>query len=79
MYSASKFAVEAIGDGLRKELTGKVRVTLIEPGAVDTAFQDWPGRVLDADDIARMVLFAIDQPEHVAINQLMLRPLNQEM
>jgi NADP-dependent 3-hydroxy acid dehydrogenase YdfG len=79
LYSACKFAVEAIGHGLRKEMTGRVRVTLIEPGAVDTAFADWPGRVLDADDVARAVVFALEQPSHVAVNQLMLRPLNQEM
>lgn len=79
IYSASKFAVEAIGDGLRKELTGRVRVTVLEPGAVDTEFQDWPGRVLDAEDIARLVVFAVDQPPHVALNKLLLRPISQEM
>lgn len=79
MYAATKFAVEAIGDGLRKDLTGRVRVTLVEPGAVDTEFQDWPGKVLEAEDIARLVVFAIEQPEHVAINQLMVRPIGQEM
>jgi NADP-dependent 3-hydroxy acid dehydrogenase YdfG len=79
MYAASKFAVEAIGEGLRKELTGRVRVTLIEPGAVDTDFADWPGRVLSAEDVARAVVFALEQPEGVAVNQIMLRPLTQEM
>jgi NADP-dependent 3-hydroxy acid dehydrogenase YdfG len=79
MYSATKFAVEGIAEGLRKELTGKARVTVIEPGAVDTEFQEWPGRVLDAEDIARAVLFALEQPEHVALNQLMVRPISQEM
>jgi NADP-dependent 3-hydroxy acid dehydrogenase YdfG len=79
MYAASKFAVEAIGDGLRKELTGRVRVTLIEPGAVDTEFADWPGTVLSAEDVARAVVFALGQPAGVAVNQIMLRPLTQEM
>jgi NADP-dependent 3-hydroxy acid dehydrogenase YdfG len=79
MYAASKFAVEALGDGLRKEMTGRVRVTLIEPGAVDTDFADWPGTVLSAEDVARAVVFALDQPAGVAVNQIMLRPLSQEM
>lgn len=79
MYSASKFAVEAMGEGLRKELTGRVRVTLIEPGAADTEFAQWPGKVLSAEDVARSVVFALQQPAHVAINNLMLRPLTQEM
>jgi NADP-dependent 3-hydroxy acid dehydrogenase YdfG len=79
MYSASKFAVEALGDGLRKEMTGRVRVTLVEPGAAATEFADWPGKVLEAEDVARVVVFALEQPPHVAINNLMLRPLTQEM
>jgi NADP-dependent 3-hydroxy acid dehydrogenase YdfG len=79
MYAASKFAVEALGDGLRKEMTGRVRVTLIEPGAAATEFADWPGAVLTAEDVARSVLFALQQPAHLAINNLMLRPLTQEM
>ena len=79
MYAASKFAVEALGDGLRKEMTGRVRVTLIEPGAVDTDFADWGGTVLSAGDVARAVVYALDQPAGVAVNQIMLRPLTQEM
>jgi NADP-dependent 3-hydroxy acid dehydrogenase YdfG len=79
LYSASKFAVEAIGDGLRKEMTGRVRVTLIEPGAVATEFADWPGTVLGAEDIARAVVYALEQPRHVAVSNLMVRPLTQEM
>jgi NADP-dependent 3-hydroxy acid dehydrogenase YdfG len=79
MYAASKFALEALGDGLRKEMTGRVRVTLIEPGAADTEFAQWPGTVLSAEDVARSVVFALEQPPNVAINNLMLRPLTQEM
>jgi NADP-dependent 3-hydroxy acid dehydrogenase YdfG len=79
LYSASKFAVEAIGEGLRKEMTGRVKVTLVEPGAVATEFADWPGTVLEAGDIARAVVFALEQPPHVALNQVMVRPLSQEM
>lgn len=79
LYSATKFAVEAIGDGLRKELTGRARVTLVAPGAVDTEFADWPGTVLAADDVARAVVFALEAPDGVAINEVMLRPTAQEM
>lgn len=79
LYSASKYAVEAMGEGLRKELTGKAKVTLIEPGAADTEFFDWPTKVLGADDVARTVVYALEQPADVAINNIMLRPLTQEM
>jgi NADP-dependent 3-hydroxy acid dehydrogenase YdfG len=79
IYSASKFAVEALGDGLRKEMTGRMRVTVIEPGAAATEFADWPGTVLSAEDVARTVVFALQQPRHMAINNLMVRPLTQEM
>jgi NADP-dependent 3-hydroxy acid dehydrogenase YdfG len=79
LYSASKFAVEAMGEGLRKELTGKAKVTLIEPGAADTEFFDWPTKVLSADDVARTIVYALEQPADVAINNIMLRPLTQEM
>jgi NADP-dependent 3-hydroxy acid dehydrogenase YdfG len=79
IYSASKFAVEALGDGLRKEMTGRMRVTVIEPGAAATEFADWPGTVLSAEDVAITVVFALQQPRHMAINNLMVRPLTQEM
>jgi NADP-dependent 3-hydroxy acid dehydrogenase YdfG len=68
-----------MGEGLRKELTGKAKVTLIEPGAADTEFFDWPTKVLSADDVARTVVYALEQPADVAINNIMLRPITQEM
>jgi NADP-dependent 3-hydroxy acid dehydrogenase YdfG len=76
MYSASKWAVTAIGYGLREELRGTgVRVTLIEPGMVETAFFDEPKPdALRPDDVARTVLFALDQPPHVDIHELMVLP-----
>src|SRR5207237_4058495 len=64
LYSATKWAVTAMGESLRQELndTG-VRVTLIEPGMVDTPFFDNPvSGVLEADDVARAVMFAVSQP-----------------
>jgi NADP-dependent 3-hydroxy acid dehydrogenase YdfG len=77
MYSATKWAVSAIGYGLREELRGTgVRVTLIEPGMVDTPFFDDPKPdALKPDDVARAVIYALQQPAHVDVNEIMLRPL----
>jgi NADP-dependent 3-hydroxy acid dehydrogenase YdfG len=76
MYSATKWAVSAIGYGLRAELEGSgMRVTLIEPGMVDTPFFDRPKPdALRAEDVARTVLFALGQPEHVDLHELMVLP-----
>lgn len=76
MYSATKWAVSAIGYGLREELRGSgVRVTLIEPGPVDTPFFDTPmDNSLKADDVARTVMFALSQPASVDIHELMVLP-----
>lgn len=76
MYSATKWAVSAIGYGVREELRGSgVRVTLIEPGMVDTAFFDQkPEHALQDDDIARAVMYAIAQPAHVDVNEILVRP-----
>jgi NADP-dependent 3-hydroxy acid dehydrogenase YdfG len=76
MYSATKWAVSAIGYGLREELRGTgVRVTLIEPGTVDTPFFDNPKpEGLRAEDIARAVVYALEQPPGVDVHELMLLP-----
>ena len=80
LYSATKHAVTAMGEAARQEFndTG-VRVTLIEPGMVDTPFFDKPPKIkaLDADDIARAVLYAVQQPPHVDVNELLIRPTAQ--
>jgi NADP-dependent 3-hydroxy acid dehydrogenase YdfG len=80
MYSATKWAVSAIGYGVRAELEGTgVRVTLIEPGMVDTPFFDEPKPgVLKAEDIARTVIFALTQPKHVDVHELMVLPTPKE-
>jgi len=80
LYSASKHAVTAMGEAARLEYNDSgVRVTLIEPGAVDTPFFDSPLsiRALDADDVARAVMFVVSQPAHVDINELLIRPTAQ--
>lgn len=76
MYSATKWAVSAIGYGLREELRGSgIRVTLIEPGMVDTPFFDKPPeRALQPEDVARAVLYALSQPAHVDVNEVLIRP-----
>ena len=81
LYAATKHAVEAIGEGLRQELRqndSRVRVTLIEPGLVATPFfDDPPEDGLEADDIARAVMYALEQPEHVDVNAMLVRPTAQ--
>jgi NADP-dependent 3-hydroxy acid dehydrogenase YdfG len=79
LYSATKFAVTAMGEALRQEVAETdIKVTLIEPGAVDTPFfEDRPREALEADDIARTVLFALTQPPHVSVNEVLVRPIHQ--
>ena len=79
LYSCTKFAVTAMGEAARLELndTG-VRVTLIEPGLTDTAFFDDPVRhALEPDDVARAVMYAVSQPPHVDVNEILVRPTAQ--
>jgi NADP-dependent 3-hydroxy acid dehydrogenase YdfG len=80
LYSATKHAVTAMGEAARLDFndTG-VRVTLIEPGMVDTPFFDSKPqiRALEADDIARAVMFAVQQPPHVDVNEILIRPTAQ--
>ncbi|TVP45334.1 MAG: SDR family oxidoreductase [Halomonas sp.] len=76
MYSATKWAVTGIGYNLREELRGTgIRVTLIEPGMVDTPFFDEPPEHALADrDIANAVIYALSQPAHVDVNEILIRP-----
>ncbi|RBI68865.1 short-chain dehydrogenase [Vreelandella sulfidaeris] len=76
MYSATKWAVTGIGYNLREELRGTgMRVTLIEPGMVDTPFFDEPPEhALEDRDIANAVVYALSQPAHVDINEILIRP-----
>jgi NADP-dependent 3-hydroxy acid dehydrogenase YdfG len=79
LYSATKWAVTALGESARQELgdTG-VRVTVIEPGMVDTPFFDNPvSNALTPDDVARAVMFAVSQPPHVDVNEILVRPTAQ--
>jgi NADP-dependent 3-hydroxy acid dehydrogenase YdfG len=81
LYSATKFAVTAMGEAARQDFNDSgVRTTLIEPGMTQTPFFDDPIRMSDplqADDIARAVMFAVQQPPHVDVNEILVRPTNQ--
>lgn len=80
MYSASKHAANAIGYNLRGELKGTgARVTVIEPGMVDTPFFDDPKpQALRPDDVARSVVFALNQPKSVDVHELVILPTPQK-
>jgi NADP-dependent 3-hydroxy acid dehydrogenase YdfG len=79
LYSATKFAVTAMGESLRQEITETdIKMTLIEPGMVDTPFfENEVSGALEADDIARAVMFALTQPPHVDVNEILIRPIHQ--
>ena len=77
LYSATKHAVTAMGHSLRAEVADTpIRVTIVEPGAVDTPFFDnAPSNSLEDDDIARAIMYVLDQPPGVEVNEIMIRPV----
>jgi NADP-dependent 3-hydroxy acid dehydrogenase YdfG len=93
VYSGTKHAVKAISEGLRKETAGVIRVTTIYPGKVNTelgfsikdpavlagigARFNYTG--LEGEDIANAVLFAISSPRNMVLNDIVIRPIEQEM
>jgi len=93
VYSATKFAVRSLTEGLRKELRAAgsgIRVTSISPGFVETEFafvyHDDPARaektyqrfkVLEADDVADALVYALAAPDHVQVHDLLMRPTEQ--
>jgi NADP-dependent 3-hydroxy acid dehydrogenase YdfG len=84
LYSATKWATTAIGEALRAELrqmheNHAIRVTLIEPGMTDTPFFDnRPGNwALRDDDIAKAVVYALEQRPGVDVNEILIRPTSQ--
>ena len=94
VYSATKYAVRALTEGLRMELKPyNIRTTIVCPGAVKTellehiteadiqqANKDYVGAVgISPDSFARVVAFAISQPEEVDINEIIFRPTSQEL
>jgi NADP-dependent 3-hydroxy acid dehydrogenase YdfG len=93
VYNATKFGVVAFSESLRQEVTARhVRVTIVEPGAVMTelAFQNRPEvleemaksfggiEMLESGDIAEAVRYAVTQPRRVVVNEILVRPTEQE-
>lgn len=95
VYAATKFGITAFSEALRQEVTTQgVRVVTVEPGFVATELVSHitdPGRremarqlgasmrTLQPEDIANAVVYAISQPDHVAVNELLIRPTDQPM
>lgn len=93
VYNATKHGVGAFSESLRQEVTGRhVRVSLVEPGAVDTELQshnrpeiekEIRGRfedmdILQSEDIADAIAYVVTRPRHVAVNEILVRPTQQE-
>jgi NADP-dependent 3-hydroxy acid dehydrogenase YdfG len=93
VYNLTKFGIGAFSESLRQEVTGRhVRVSLVEPGAVNTelmshvrsevreqAAQRFASiERLEADDIAEVITFIVTRPRRVAINEVLVRPTEQE-
>lgn len=91
VYSATKFAVRALSEGLRQEAGRTIRTTLISPGAVESELQfgstdkeslaflqEFYKQAIPADAIARTVLFAIEQPNDVDVNEIIVRPTQED-
>jgi NADP-dependent 3-hydroxy acid dehydrogenase YdfG len=93
VYAATKFGITAFSEALRQEVTAQgVRVVVVEPGFVATELAGHSTdptmraaaremadsmRTLRPEDIAAAVLYAVTQPEHVAVNELLIRPTDQ--
>ncbi len=80
LYSATKWSVTAMAEALRQEVGDSgVRVTLIGPGMVDTPFFDdgTPEWALEPGDVASAVMYALEQPARVDVNEILLRPTLQ--
>jgi len=94
VYAATKFGVGAFSEALRREVyRDNIRVTIVEPGAVATELREhvpdpdtreridtWARslRQLQSEDVAAAILYAVSQPPHVNVNEILLRPTDQE-
>ncbi|UUD64732.1 SDR family oxidoreductase [Pseudomonas seleniipraecipitans] len=87
VYCATKYAVRAISDGLRQEVGGDIRVTLVSPGVVESelaetisdegareAMREFRKVAISPEAIARAVAYAIEQPADVDVSELVIRP-----
>lgn len=92
VYSGTKFAVRAISEGLRHEVSEGIRTTVISPGAVESELKTGSSHAagaamvnafyqqnqIPADSVARAIAYAIEQPANVDISEIVLRPTVQE-
>lgn len=94
VYNATKWGVNALSEALRQEVyQDNIRVTIIEPGLVDTEFSDFISdpvakqnseerrkRItpLKSEDIANAIIYAVTQPQHVNVNEILIRPTSQD-
>ncbi|EFA72770.1 SDR family oxidoreductase [Cylindrospermopsis raciborskii] len=94
VYSAAKSGVNALSEALRQEVSlDNIRVTIIEPGLVDTPFNDLISdpitkqlskeqlstiTPLQSEDIARAIIYAVTQPDHVNVNEILIRPTAED-
>jgi NADP-dependent 3-hydroxy acid dehydrogenase YdfG len=80
LYSATKFAVTGMAEAARQDFNGTgVRTTLISPGMVETpGFNHDLDDTLTAEDIARGVIWAVQQPPHMDVNEILIRPTAQD-
>ena len=80
LYSATKFAVTGMAEAARQDLNGTgVRTTLISPGMVETpGFSHDLQDTLTSEDIARAVVWATQQPPHMDVNEILIRPTAQD-
>jgi NADP-dependent 3-hydroxy acid dehydrogenase YdfG len=93
VYNTTKFGVVAFSESLRQEVTGRhVRVSVVEPGAVSTELASHlrpevlkgmmatfgPMERLESEDIAEAIAFTVTRPRRMAINELLIRPTEQE-
>ncbi len=93
VYAGTKYAIQAIMDGLRQEqVENHIRTTMISPGVVNTELystisgsdrreemrKQEQGMGIQPEDVANAVAYAIDQPEAVGINEILLRPVAQQ-
>jgi NADP-dependent 3-hydroxy acid dehydrogenase YdfG len=94
VYNATKWAVNAFSESLRKEVyQNQIRVTIVEPGLVATELPQHitdpdakskasafygSMKILDSEDIAAAIVYAVAQPAHVNVNEILIRPTGQE-
>ncbi|MCK0515952.1 SDR family oxidoreductase [Williamsia sp. DF01-3] len=93
VYAATKWGLNGWSEALRQELLPNVRVTLIEPGIVDTELpthithqetktavsQAYDAATVTASDIAEVITFVLTRPRHLAIHEVLLRPADQQL